>query len=46
MQSNQATREIIQEGIQSSPNAAFLRNILGALIFLTAVSGTAVFLLF
>jgi hypothetical protein len=45
MQSNQATREIVQEGIKSPPDAAFLKDVLGALIFLAAASGTAVFCL-
>ena len=30
MQSNQVTREIVQEGIKSPPDAAFLKDILGA----------------
>jgi hypothetical protein len=43
MQSNQATLETVQEVINTPPDVAFLRDILGALIFLDAVSGTAVF---
>jgi hypothetical protein len=44
MQINPTTREITEEGLKP-PDAAFLKDILGALIFLAAVSGTAVFLL-
>jgi hypothetical protein len=45
MQSNQAVRETAQESILTPPDVAFLKDVLGALIFLAAASGTAVFLL-
>jgi hypothetical protein len=45
MQSNQATPETVQEVINTPPDFAFLKDIFGALIFLAAASGTAVFLL-
>jgi hypothetical protein len=45
MKSNEATHETMHEGIQSSPDAPFLKEVLGALIFLAAASGTVVFLL-
>jgi hypothetical protein len=45
MRSNQATGEIVQEGITTRPDVPFLKDILSALIFLAAASGTAVFLL-
>jgi hypothetical protein len=45
MQSHQAIGETVQEGILTPPDVAFLKDILGALIFLVAASGTAVFLL-
>ena len=45
MQSHQAIRETVQEGILTQPDVAFLKDILGALILLAAASGTVVFLL-
>jgi hypothetical protein len=45
MSSNQATREMARERITTPPDVAFLKDILRALIFLAAASGTALFLL-
>jgi hypothetical protein len=45
MQISPAAREITQEGVRPSPVVTFLKDVLGALIFLAAASGTAVFLL-
>jgi hypothetical protein len=45
MSSNQATREMVEGGIKTPPDTAFLKDILRALIFLAAASGTALFLL-
>jgi hypothetical protein len=45
MSSNQATREMARESITTPPDVAFLKDILRALIFLAAASGTALFLL-
>jgi len=45
MSSNLATREMARESITTPPDVAFLKDILRALIFLAAASGTALFLL-
>jgi hypothetical protein len=45
MQSYPIICEAVQEGIGIPPDAAFLKEVLSALILLAAASGTVVFLL-